>query len=140
VSRDEDLRAMSKNDLVREVVRLRAMLAEQMTAAPGIGEEVEVQGVVGMRDGKPHVHMRAGEAAWMLTPPEALEHALKTLAAAIEAERDAATIAFLQRPEGLAFDEQTAGGFLMAMRDHRDAWTFLVRPHAGEKDMDRRGA
>lgn len=136
MSRDE-LREKSKNELVREVLRLRAMLGEQMSAAPGIGEEVEVQGVVGIRDGKPQVHMRAGEAAWMLTPTEALEHALKTLAAAMEAERDAATIAFLTDPHGPAFDEQTAGGFLMGMRDHRQAWTFLVRPHTGEKDMER---
>jgi hypothetical protein len=112
----DEFRGWPKNRLVAEVLRLRALLSEQMTAAPGVGEEVVVEGVVGMRDGRPWVHMRAGEAAWQLTPEQAREHAVATLERAIEADRDAATVAFL-RETGM--DEQDAGRFLMAMREHR---------------------
>jgi hypothetical protein len=112
----DEFRDWPKNRLVREVLRLRALLSEQMTAAPGVGEEVVVEGVVGMRDGRPLVHMRAGEAAWQFTPAQAREHAVATLERAIEADRDAATVAFL-REAGM--DDQGVGGFLMAMREHR---------------------
>lgn len=115
----DDLKAWSKNDLVREVRRLRAMLAEQMDAAPGIGPELTVEGIVTSRDRTPLVRMRAGEAAWQFSLAQAREHAMDTLAAAVEAERDAATIAFLK---AAGSDDQEAGGFLMALRDHRVTW------------------
>lgn len=113
----DDLKDMSKNDLVREVKRLRHMLAEQLDAAPGVGPEVVVQGIVASRDGTPLVQMRTGEAAWQMSPLDARRHALIVLNAATEAERDAATVEFLSTfSDG---DEQFVGGFLAAMRDHR---------------------
>lgn len=119
MSADDQLKDMSKNDLVREVRRLRSVLEEQMSAAPGVGTEVVVQGIVSVTDGQPIVSMRAGEAAWQLTPALARRHALLILDAAVEAERDAATIALL-RTSGM--DEQEAGGFLLLMREHRKDW------------------
>lgn len=116
---DDDLKGQSKNDLIREVRRLRALLSEQMAAAPGVGPDVTVQGIVGIKDGAPLVSMRAGEAARQFSPGEARHHAMLVLDAAVEAERDAATIAFLR---GTGADDQEAGGFLMAMRDHRKSW------------------
>lgn len=111
-----EFRDSSKNDLIREVVRLRRMLAEQMLAAPGIGEEVVVEGIVGMKDGAPAVHMRAGEAAWMFTPQQAREHAIATLEKAIEADRDAAVVAFLREAD---FPDEKVNGFLHELREHR---------------------
>jgi hypothetical protein len=110
----------SKNDLVREVVRLKHLLADQMEAAPGVGREVMVQGSVSSTTKKPFVKMRAGEAAWQMTPAQARQHALIILDAAVEAERDAATIAFVENIMGQ--DEQAAGAFLLGMREHRIEW------------------
>lgn len=125
MSHTDDVRAMSKRDLEREVIRLRAMLEEQLAAAPGVGPEVTVHGIVGARTREPLVAMRAGEAAWQMTPARARQHALIVLDAAVEAERDAATIAFLEQeldsgPEG-------AGAFLAAMREHRPDWLDELR-------------
>lgn len=114
-----DPKEMSKNDLVREVKRLRHLLAQQMEAAPGVAPSISVVGIVRSTDREPAVQMRAGEAAWEMTLAEAREHAADTLAAAVEAERDAATIAFLF---STGMDEQEAGGFLLALRDHRVRW------------------
>lgn len=134
MSRDE-LKAWGKNDLIREIHRLRALLDEQMSAAPGIGEEVTVQGIVAVSSGKPVVSMRAGEAAWQMTPAGARQHALVVLDAAVEAERDAATVAFLREmgeASGQAEEEQirTAAGFLQQMREHRDNWLEQMRSGA----------
>lgn len=102
-----------------EIERLRALLSDQINAAPGIGDNISVQGIVSSRNHEPLVHMRAGEAAWQFSLAQAREHAMDTLAATIEAERDAATIAFLK---AAGSDDHEAGGFLMALRDHRVAW------------------
>lgn len=119
----DEFRDMSKNDLVREVKRLRAMLSQQMEAAPGIGEAVDVVGIVGMRDGAPLVQMRAGEAAWQMSPLDARRHALLVLNAASEAERDAATVEFMREYAGKDATEDEAqmfaASFLNALRDHR---------------------
>jgi hypothetical protein len=133
---DHDLKQMSKNDLVREASRLRALLEQQMTAAPGIGDEVTVHGVT-TTDGKPFVQVRAGEAAWQWTPAEARQHALLCLDAAVEAERDAATVAFFvetmededgrERAAAGFLRERAAAGFLMAMREHRADWLEQLR-------------
>jgi hypothetical protein len=111
-----EFRDWSKNDLVREVLKLRRLLAEQMSAAPGIGDEVVVEAIVAVSDGRPQVRMRAGEAAWQMTPQQAREHATVVLERAIEADRDAAVVAWLGEA---GFDEAAIGGFLMEMREHR---------------------
>jgi hypothetical protein len=121
---NDPLRDLSKNDLVREVQRLRHLLDQQMSAAPGIGDEVIVEGIVSITTGLPVVTMRAGEAAWQFTPAQAREHGYATIERAIEAERDAATIAFLR---GADFDEQAAGSFLQSVRQHRQQWTADFR-------------
>lgn len=120
-----DPKTWSKNDLVREVIRLRALLKDQMESAPGIGAEVEVQGIVASTSGKPFVQMRAGEARWQMEPHEARQHALILLDAAVECERDAATIAFLRAE--LDMDQQQAGAFLHVMREHRTNWLEQFR-------------
>jgi hypothetical protein len=122
-----DPKSMSKNDLVREVGRLRALLEQQLAAAPGVGTEVTVQGIVSGTSGEPLVTMRAGEAVWQMTTAQARQHALIILDAAVEAERDAATVAFMRQ---MALDggdsqeeaERYAAGFLAMMRDHRRDW------------------
>src|SRR4051794_30942682 len=114
-----DPKDMSKNELVREVRRLRHLLSEQMGAAPGVGESVDVQGIVLSKNREPVVRVRAGEASWDWALDQAREHALDVLAAATEADRDAATIAFLESGD---FDRDTAGAFLAAMREHRAVW------------------
>lgn len=106
----------SKNDLVREVLKLRRLLGEQLAAAPGIGAEVVVEAIVGVTDGQPLVRMRAGEAAWQMTPQQAREHATATLERAIEADRDAAVVAWLTER---GWETREIGGFLMEMREHR---------------------
>lgn len=130
----DDIRSWSKNALVREVLRLRALLSQQMEAAPGVAPEITVQGMVASRTGEPAVQMRAGEAAWQMTPAQARQHALIVLDAAVEAERDAATVAFMDKVARDGGDtgeeaERFAGGFLAAMREHRRDWLrdFHVR-------------
>lgn len=122
-----ELRSMSKRELEREVMRLRALLEQQMSAAPGVGDEITVDGIVSASTGRPVVAMRAGEASWQLSPSQARRHALIVLDKAVEAERDAATVAFLREvaaANGEDEDEQiqSAGSWLMAMRSHRDDW------------------
>lgn len=115
----EPLKDLSKNELVREVQRLRALLAQQMAAAPGIGDEVVVEGIVSSTSGKPIVVMRAGEVVWQMTPAKAREHAYAVIGCAVEAERDAATLAYLLEMDAGA---STAGAFLAGMREHRQQW------------------
>lgn len=111
----EDLKALSKNDLIREVLRLRGILEQQMSAAPGIGDEIVVEGIVSVTTRQPLVSMRTGEAAWQLTPTHARQHALATLERAIEAERDAAVFVGITE----AFDEDTAVGLINMIRSTR---------------------
>lgn len=111
----DEFQDMSKNDLVREVLRLRGVLEQQMSAAPGIGDEVVVEGIVGVMTGLPIVTMRAGEAAWQFTPAQAREHALATLERAIEAERDAAVITGLRDYLG----EGAAAAMVALIREKR---------------------
>lgn len=120
----DDLKSWGKNDLIREVRKLRALLEQQMSAAPGIGDEVTVDGIVGMASQEPIVVMRAGEAAWQFTPAQARQHALLVLDKAVEAERDAATVAFLREGD---FPDETVGGFLVGMREHRQDWLEQMR-------------
>lgn len=120
MNKDNDLKNMSKNDLVREVIKLRHLLSEQMKAAPGTGPEVVVHGLVSYTTKKPFVEMRAGEAAWQMTPAQARQHAFIIMDAAVESERDAATIAFLENEMNMNSDQ--AGVFLMGMRNHRKDW------------------
>lgn len=119
-----DLKQMSKNDLVREIVKLRGLLSDQLAAAPGTGPEVTVQGIVGLTTREPIVQMRAGEAAWQMTTAQARQHALIILDAAVEAERDAATMAFFAKMDEDKDepDEQSAAAFLHMMREHRKEW------------------
>jgi hypothetical protein len=123
VSGSIDTDTAGRDELVREVLRLRAMLREQMEAAPGVGDSIEVDGIVAVRDDKPLVRMRGGEATWSFTPEQAREHALATLCAAIEAERDASTIAFLKETGA---DMAGIGSFMTALRQHRTEWRFTV--------------
>ncbi len=125
-----EFRDWSKKDLAREVRRLRRLLEDQLQAAPGVGTEVTVQGIVSVSTGEPVVDMRAGEAAWQMTPAQARQHALIVLDAAVEAERDAATMAFMRSMDGDEPDEdaeRTAGAFLHAMREHRKDWLESFR-------------
>ena len=96
------------------------ILEQQMKAAPGTGPDVQVQGIVAYKDKQPYVQMRAGEASWEMTPAKARQHALILLDAAVEAERDAATIAFCEGPMQMSAD--AAGAFLSEMRNHRKDW------------------
>jgi hypothetical protein len=116
---DNDLKDWSKNDLVREVGKLRQLLSDQLKAAPGTGPSVEVQGIVSSTSNMPYVQMRAGEAAWQMTPAQARQHAFLVMDAAVESERDAATIAFL---EEMNFGEESASQYLLLMREHRKDW------------------
>ena len=119
-ARGEKLKKMSKTQLLDEVMRLEVILEQQMKAAPGTSPDVEVQGIVASVDKQPYVQMRAGEAAWQMSPAKARQHALIVLDAAVEAERDAATIAFCEQTMDMS--EVAAGGFLHEMRNHRKDW------------------
>jgi hypothetical protein len=110
--------AMSREQLIDEVVKLRHLLDEQMKAGVGLGSSVEVEGLA-TYEGKPFVKVRSGEATWQWTPDEAREHALYTLNAAVEAERDAATVLFF-REAGM--EDEMAGAFLVGMREKRKDW------------------
>lgn len=114
-----ELRAMSTRELRERVVALEALLEDQMRAGVGVGEAIEVDAIVRLGDRQPAVHLRSGEAAWEWTPSQARMFALFLLNAATEAERDAATIAFLDAAD---FTPEQASGFLVAMREHRVEW------------------
>lgn len=116
----DEFKDKSKNDLIREVKALKALLSDHMSAAPGVGTSVEVQGIVSFKTKKPWVVMRAGEAVWQMSPAAARQHAFLVHDAAIESERDAAIIAFLEVE--LQFDEHKAGIFLEEMQNHRMEW------------------
>lgn len=112
------LRKLGITKLIDEVQRLEVILEQQMSAAPGVGDSIEVQGGVSSTSGQPFVQWRAGEAAGQFpTLMGAADFARWVLVAAVEAERDAATIAFLR--EELEFDDDHAGAFLDRMRRHR---------------------
>ena len=115
-----ELSDWSKNELIREVKLLRHLLEEQINAAPGTGPDVTVHGIVASKTREPLVQMRSGEASWQMTPAQARQHALILLDAAVECERDAATIAFIEDEMDLGPDR--AGAFLQSMREHRKDW------------------
>lgn len=127
------LKQLSKNDLVRQVVRLQALLSDQLAASPGTSDELTVQGIVSSTTGQPVVQFRNGEVAWQQDPATARAHALQTLDAAVEAERDAATIAFLTQSSDL--DDRDASAFLHGMRQHRTDWlaTLTDRTTGGQR-------
>jgi hypothetical protein len=124
----DDLKAWSKNDLVREVVKLRALLAKQMSAAPGVGDQVTIDALVSSETGEPVVEMRAGEVAWQFTAAQARSHTHGALEAAIEADRDAAVVAFMREAE---FEEGQIGAFLHDMREHRTVFIEARESEAG---------
>ena len=104
---------MSKNELVREVKRLRG-LVEQM--ARGGGPELEM--VSGARsDGKPFITMTWGTELGQLSPAEARMHALRMLEVAEGAESDGVTVTFLADQ---GFDEETVASWLLMQRDYRE--------------------
>ncbi|MCA1571222.1 MAG: hypothetical protein LC798_13065 [Chloroflexi bacterium] len=115
----DDLKQLGKNDLVREVMRLEAMLADQLAQAPEQGSECMVQGIVGMRDRAPIVTYRMGEVAWQQSPAGARMHALVVLDAAVEAQKAAA--------------------FLVEMRDRRKDWIGGFRSGFAEPGEERDG-
>lgn len=128
---------MSTADLRREVVRLQVMLEDQMNAAPGIGESLEVDPIVRAQDGLPQINLRSGEVGWSWSCPQARMITLTLLDAAVEAERDAAVVAFLRDHD---WDDDIVGGFLSALRDHRSEWlskltdgSYTVDPSSGER-------
>lgn len=116
----KDYRKLSKSQLIDRIIELEVLLSQQMGSAPGMERGVEVQGGVSFRTREPFIQMRSGEAAWQMTPAQARQHALIILDSAVEAERDAATIAFLS--EAMDMPIENAATFLDEMRKHRKDW------------------
>lgn len=76
----------------------------------------ELQGCVTM-EGKPFVLTTIdGKPFGQLTPGEALNHGIRAIQAAVEAERDAAAMLGLQKA---GLDEEAIAGFLVMLREHR---------------------
>lgn len=110
---DDDLKSWSKNDLVREVRRLREISRQVFK---GGGRELTMES--GTReDGKPFITMRWGSEVGQIGPDEARLHALRMLEVAEAAESDAVTVSFLVDKE---FDEVGIASFLMMQRDWRE--------------------
>lgn len=80
------------------------------------GGLIELQGCVRI-DGKPFViTLVDGKKYGQLTPAEALNHGIRAIQAAVEAERDAATVLGLKK---MGLGEQEIAGFIAMVRDHR---------------------
>lgn len=76
----------------------------------------ELQGAV-RGDGKPFVRTSIdGKPFGQLTPGEAINHGIRAIQAAVEAERDAATLLGL-RSHGM--DDATIGGMIAMIRKYR---------------------
>lgn len=114
-----ELRGMSKAELIARVRSLESLLAEQMNAAPGIGDMIRVDPIVRDSDLLPEVHLRSGEVSWSWSTPQARMHALIVLDAAVEAERDAAFVAYLKAS---GFELEQIANLILEMRAHRSAW------------------
>lgn len=91
-------------------------MSDRTTAHPPSGDLIELQGAVRL-DGKPFVIvLQNGEQTGQLTPGEAVNFGTRAIQAAIEAERDAATVLAMK---GAGFGEVEAAGMLSLIRDHR---------------------
>ena len=81
------------------------------------GGVIETQGMV-TSEGKAFVTTFVNEEAFgQMSPAEAIAMGTRCIQSAIEAERDAGTIAFL-KAQGAS--EDVINGFILGMRDHRD--------------------
>lgn len=82
----------------------------------GQGGYFELQGCVRI-DGKPFVMTTIdGEPFGQLTPAEALNHGIRAVQAAVEAERDAATVLGLKK---MGMGDTEIAGFIAMVREHR---------------------
>lgn len=107
----------SKNDLIREILRFKQAVQEAYSVR---SEGVLMVDGKATADGSPFVQITDGEYSTQLEPGAARTHALVVLNAAVEAERDAATVAFLQQK--MSLDNDGISVFLTEMRDHRKDW------------------
>jgi hypothetical protein len=91
-----------------------------------MGNTVSVQGIISSKTREPMVNVvnEDGNNQWQMNPAQARHFAMTILDSAVEAERDAATFAFLTsgRGSGMEFTDEDAGNFLAVMRDHRKDW------------------
>lgn len=111
-ARGDELKAMSQDQLIDEVLRLEVALTQTLK---GGGESLEM--VSGAReDGKPFITMTWGTETGQLSPSEARLHALRMLEVAEGAESDGVTVSFL-RDQGA--DAESIASFLMMQRDYR---------------------
>ncbi len=79
--------------------------------------EISIESGVSLFDGKPFCAIRWGKERGQLSPDEVRQLALNWLSAAEAAESDAMVMTELQ--DGVGLDLQTAGAFLMALRERR---------------------
>lgn len=92
--------------------------AESGVVPSGSGGLVEFQGCA-RKDGKPFVITSIdGNPIGQLTPGEATNMGIRAIQAAVESERDAATILGLKAAGG-EFDDKTIASFLLMIRANR---------------------
>lgn len=108
--RQAELKAMSKNDLVRKVVELEHILARQVRHA-----DIWVES--GVNDqGKPFVSLGWGDMGGQLSVEEARQHGLGVIEAAYAADMDSRFVRVL---EEIGIDRETAVMMLSHMRVER---------------------
>lgn len=80
-----------------------------------MSDQIEFHSGVSAFDGTPFVMVQWGKQTGQLTPDEADAHAVAVIQAAQAARHDAAIMQELQ--ESIGVDFQTAGRFLLALRE-----------------------
>lgn len=106
-----------------------------------MSELIELQGAV-RRDGKPFVIvLEDGEQTGQLTPAEAMNFGTRAIQAAIEAERDAATVLALKKMaadegESEEAQETAAAGMLQMIRQYRQQVDPDPRQDHRPEDLD----
>jgi len=68
---------------------------------------------------EPFVHVTWGNEKGQLTPAEAMQHGIRAIQAAIEAERDAGFIDWAMSSDGPHLELPHAAAMLAGLRDHR---------------------
>lgn len=108
----DELKDLSKNELVRECRRLRQLAGQMRT-----GESLEFEAIVNS-DGVPKVNIRWDDIAAQVAPDDAQEMAISLLEVAEWARVDAAVFAaMLEMFDG---NIQTAGGMMAILRKARN--------------------
>lgn len=124
MARDEDLKAMSKRALEREVIKLRELLSKTI----GAGDELTYES--GVNDqGAGFVTFAWGAEIAQLSPDEVRQMALGLIESAEAAENDAALVGLFSEAE-FGLNTQQIARTLMLVRDHRAKSKAIARGDA----------